>query len=61
MIQVGDKRAEIPTMEGGREMGPQSCRVVWVHPKKRFYTVEFIFPRDCVIRESYWLPRSRAE
>ena len=60
MIRVGDKRREIPTMEGAMYLGTLPCRVVYVHPQRRYYTVEFAFDRGR-FRESYWLPRSRAE
>lgn len=61
MIRVGDKRAEIPKIEGVAIRKPMPCRVIYVHPKHRFYTVEFDFPRERAIRESFFLPRSRAE
>ena len=60
MINVGDKRAEVPTLEGAWYLGRIPCRVIYVHPKRRYYTVEFIFDRGS-FRESYWLPRSRVE
>ena len=61
MIRVGDKRAETPTIEGACFIGTLPCRVVYVHPQRRYYTVEFTFGRGRRFRESYFLPRSRAE
>ena len=61
MINVGDKRAEEPTLEGAWYLGTLPCRVVYVHPEKRFYTVEFTFERNRRFRESYFMPRTRVE
>ena len=43
-MQVGDILEMKPTMEGTSGLGtdgPQRCTVVWIHPAKRFYVVEF--------------------
>ena len=43
-MQVGDILELEPTMEGTSGLGtdgPQRCTVVWTHPDKRFYVVEF--------------------
>lgn len=43
-MQVGDILEMEPTMEGTSGLGtdgPLPCTVVWVHPEKRFYVVEF--------------------
>ena len=61
MINVGDRRAEVPTLEGAWYLGALPCRVVWVHPEKRFYTVEFTFERNRRFRESYFMPRTRVK
>ncbi|MBQ6359226.1 MAG: hypothetical protein IJI97_09815 [Clostridia bacterium] len=61
MINVGDKRAEEPTLEGAWYLGTLPCRVVYVHPEKRFYTVEFTFERNRRFRESYFMPRTRVK
>ena len=61
MIEIGQKRAEVPTLEGACHLETLPCRVVYVHPDRRFYTVEFTFDRGRSFRESYWLPRSRAD
>lgn len=61
MINVGEKRAEEPTLEGAWYLGTLPCRVVYVHPEKRFYTVEFTFERNRRFRESYFMPRTRVK
>lgn len=43
-MQVGDILKMEPTMEGTSGLGtegPQRCTVVWIHPDKRFFVVEF--------------------
>ena len=43
-MQVGDILELEPTMEGTSGLGtsgPQPCTVIWVHPAKRFFVVEF--------------------
>lgn len=44
-MEIGDKRKEIPefsTTYGNGQFGvPTPCRVVYIHPEERFYTVEF--------------------
>ena len=43
-MQVGDILEMEPTMEGTSSLGtngPQRCTVVWIHPDKRFFVVEF--------------------
>ena len=43
-MHVGDILEMEPTMEGTSGLGtegPQRCTVVWIHPAKRFYVVEF--------------------
>lgn len=49
-----------PTMEGTSGLGtsgPQPCTVIWVHPAKRFFVVEF---RSAITgetwREAVWFP-----
>lgn len=64
MIQIGDKLRRRPSIEGGCFLGEQPCRVVYVHPEKRYYTVEFNFElgeRSGSFREAYPMERSRAE
>ena len=53
MIQLGDKRMEVPcfgSASGISDVGPQPCRVVYIHPLRRFYTVEF---RSAVTGEAF--------
>lgn len=43
-MKVGDIVTETPTFyskAGLDVVGPQKCRVTYIHPKRRFYTVEF--------------------
>ena len=43
-MQVGDVLELEPTMEatsGLGTSGPQPCTVIWVHPAKRFFVVEY--------------------
>lgn len=46
-MKVNDKRQETPSFDstaGMDDIGPMDCRVVYVHPQGRFYTVEFKSP-----------------
>ena len=59
-MQVGDILEMEPTMEGTSGLGtdgPQPCTVIWVHPAKRFFVVEF---RSAITgetwREAVWFP-----
>ncbi len=64
MIRVGDRLRLTPSIEGGCFLGEQPCRVVYVHPERRYYTVEFTFElgeRSGSFREAYIIERSRAE
>lgn len=43
-MQVGDILERTPTIEamsGLGTVGPLPCRVIYIHPEGRFYTVEF--------------------
>lgn len=43
-MNIGDILELEPTMEGTSGLGtsgPQPCTVIWVHPAKRFFVVEF--------------------
>ena len=35
------------------------CRVVWIHPEGRYYTVEFTLERGQRLRESYFPKREK--
>ena len=59
-MQVRDIWEMEPTMEGTSGLGtsgPQPCTVIWVHPAKRFFVVEF---RSAITgetwREAVWFP-----
>lgn len=62
-MQIGDIRIETPgfwTTFGHSAGDPQKCRVVYIHPQRRFYTVEFAFPRTRErFRESYYFEDRR--
>lgn len=60
-IRVGDRRIETPEFgcNPGVEVRPQECWVVRIHPKQRFYTVEFRLPGG-TFRQSYQI-RDREE
>ena len=57
-MQVGDILEMEPTMEGTSGLGtdgPQRCTVVWIHPDKRFFVVEFRSPiTGYNWREAFW-------
>ena len=59
-MQIGDILTLRPTVWGsGSDIvnsDPQPCRVVYIHPQRRFYTVEFDMPRGRKCRESYYFP-----
>lgn len=44
-MQIGDILTLVPTIYGTKcgleELDPMPCRVVYIHPQHRFYTVEF--------------------
>ncbi len=58
-MNIGDKRVETPTMNtthGDFKSVPVECRVAYIHPERRFYTVEFFFPlTGWRFRESYYV------
>lgn len=53
-MKVGDVLRKRPwTGQGGhQELPPQPCRVVYIHPKGRFYTVEFTY-EDRGVRRAF--------
>ena len=56
-MQVGDTRLELPSVDcevmlSGRQKRP--CRVVYIHPLWRFYTVEFTTVLGWKFRQSYF-------
>lgn len=59
-MKVGDMVLRQPsfyTSYGGAFGKPQMAQVVYIHPEKRFYTVEFLMERTGErFRECYYLP-----
>lgn len=62
-MNIGDTRTEAPSFwtTFGHGLGdPRPCRVVYIHPQHRFYTVEFAFPLTRErFRESYYFEDRR--
>ena len=64
MIRPGDKLSLTPSVEGGSVIGPQPCTVVWVHPERRYYVVEFTFElgeRTGRFREAFWMEQKKGD
>lgn len=59
-MRIGDKLMRIPAASVyEKEKRPRAlpCVVVYIHPERRFYTVEFRFPATgWAFRESYFFP-----
>lgn len=58
-MKVGDKIGHLkPTYgEGPRQDLPAyPGRIVYIHPQRRFYTVEFELPKNYHFRESFYFP-----
>lgn len=52
-MNVGDivwKRPEFGASKGQQSVPPLEARVVYIHPQRRFYSVEFTFTRSGVTR-----------
>lgn len=52
-MNIGDKLTRVPTFAsktGIDYVGAQPCTVVYIHPERRFYTVEFC---SCVTEETW--------
>lgn len=58
-MQLGDKRTEKLSMGEGQPVTKTGV-VVYIHPQRRFYTVEFDV-NGHKIRESYYFPARRGE
>lgn len=62
-MNIGNIRMENPsfwTTFGHSKGEPRKCRVVYIHPQHRFYTVEFTFPLTGErFRESYYFENRR--
>ena len=56
-MTVGQKLIRTPCLFntfGHRDGVPQECTVVYVHPQRRFYTVEFTSQYGLKFRQSYY-------
>ena len=57
MIRIGDKVLEYPAVHvdfhGNRIYEPAVGEVVYIHPKKRYYVVEFKWPGGRRYKESF--------
>ena len=51
-MRIGDK-FRAPIYPSVRERKLEEGTIVYIHPKKRFFTVEFITETGTTIRESY--------
>lgn len=61
-MTIGDIRREAPTfatMFGGSAGRLQDAEVVYIHPRRRFYAVEFTAPGGGRFRESYYFTDRR--
>ena len=58
-VEIGEKVVEKLHIDKGLSMKLEGT-VVWIHPKKRFYRVEFITPKGSKLHESYQLYRRSA-
>lgn len=56
-MKVGDIRREMPSIDSTvmlEDRQPWRCEVVYIHPKWRFYTVEFTTVLGWKFRETYY-------
>lgn len=56
-MKIGDIRMELPTVDSEIMLADRKarrCEVVWIHPKWRFYTVEFTTELGWKFRESFY-------
>ena len=61
-MKVGDHVSHLaPTISDVQNKNTSPATVIYIHPDRRFYTVEFSFPQGRTCRESYYFyPRSAA-
>ena len=65
-MKLGDIVVETPTLltlevENGKQYyTPLPGKVVFIHPEKRFYTVEFYF-KENYVRECFFFPEEQKE
>lgn len=50
-MQIGDTMFLHPSQSTGGKVYP--CTVVYIHPKRRFFTVEFSFERNDGVKQSF--------
>ena len=58
-IRVGDilhREPEIYASTGMERPGVMPCKVIWIHPERRFYVVEYESALGRRWRESVWIP-----
>ena len=56
-MKIGDIRMELPTVDSELMLANRQkrrCEVVWIHPKWRFYTVEFTTELGWKFRETFY-------
>ena len=63
-MKVGDIRLETPSVDSTamlEDRQPWRCEVVYIHPKWRFYTVEFTTVLGWKFRESFFFRDKRLD
>lgn len=63
-MKVGDIRREMPSIDSTvmlEDRQPWRCEVVYIHPKWRFYTVEFTTILGWKFRESFFFRDKRPD
>lgn len=56
-MKIGDIRMEMPTVDSELMLANRQkrrCEVVWIHPKWRFYVVEFTTELGWKFRETFY-------
>lgn len=56
-MKVGDIRMEVPLVDCSimlADKQPRKCKVIYIHPKWRFYRVEFTTELGWTFRETYY-------
>lgn len=51
-LKIGDKVKKVLSNVDTKD--PYEGTVIWIHPKKRFYRVEFVMSDGQKLRESYF-------
>ena len=63
-MKLGDIRREMPSVDSELMLADRqarTCKVVYIHPLWRFYTVEFTTPLGWKFRESYFFADKRPD